>query len=355
MEGHQPPAGEIYMPIEGGNGEIGFYLVSDGSGDPVRVRMRPPCFNFVAAMPTMTIGHYVAAIRELFEEAGIFLARRGSQFVSFDDPIEAARFAEYRNQLVKRTTTMEEVVRREHLRLAFDGMIWFAHWLTPEIEIKRYDTRFFIASAPPTQGFAESDGEITEAIWLDPATAITRCRREEIALPPPTWTTLRMLESFSSIKSVYQWVAGRRVVLVQPKFKKGVDTAVLTLPGDESYPPIPGFETPKEAINGLYIDKKCPFTGNVSIRGRILRGVVKSTKMKNAIVIKRNYLHFIQKYQRYMKRHKNFTVHCSPCFEPKVGDEVICGQCRPLSKTIRYNVVKCINKGSSGGKQFSKR
>ena len=192
------------------------------------------------------IGHYVAAIRELFEEAGIFLARRGSQFVSFDDPIEAARFAEYRNQLVKRTTTMEEVVRREHLQLVFDGMVWFAHWLTPEIEIKRYDTRFFIAVAPPTQGFTESDGEITEAIWLDPATAITRCRREEIALPPPTWTTLRMLESFSSIKSVYQWVAGRRVVLVQPKFKKGVDTAVLTLPGDESYPPIPGFETPKE-------------------------------------------------------------------------------------------------------------
>ena len=66
MEGHQPPAGEIYMPIEGGNGEIGFYLVSDGSGDPVRVRLRPPCFNFVAAMPAMTIGHYVADIVPIF-------------------------------------------------------------------------------------------------------------------------------------------------------------------------------------------------------------------------------------------------------------------------------------------------
>lgn len=66
MEGHQPPAGEIYMPTEGGNGEIGFYLVSDGSGDPVRVRMRPPCFNFVAAMPAMTVGHYVADIVPIF-------------------------------------------------------------------------------------------------------------------------------------------------------------------------------------------------------------------------------------------------------------------------------------------------
>ena len=66
MEGHQPPTGEIYMPVEGGNGEIGFYLVSDGSGDPVRVRMRPPCFNFVAAMPAMTVGHYVADIVPIF-------------------------------------------------------------------------------------------------------------------------------------------------------------------------------------------------------------------------------------------------------------------------------------------------
>ena len=66
MEGHNPPAGEIYMPTEGGNGEIGFYLVSDGSGDPVRVRLRPPCFNFVQAMPLMTVGHYVADIVPIF-------------------------------------------------------------------------------------------------------------------------------------------------------------------------------------------------------------------------------------------------------------------------------------------------
>ncbi|MBC8258318.1 MAG: NADH-quinone oxidoreductase subunit D [SAR324 cluster bacterium] len=66
MEGHQPPAGEIYMPIEGGNGEVGFYLVSDGSGDPVRVRLRPPCLNLVEAMPSMTIGHYVADIVAIF-------------------------------------------------------------------------------------------------------------------------------------------------------------------------------------------------------------------------------------------------------------------------------------------------
>ena len=69
-----------------------------------------------------------------------------------------------------------------------------------------------------------------------------------------------------------------------------------------------------QATEGTYIDKKCPFTGNVSIRGRILTGIVKSKKMKRTIVIRRDYLHYIKKYHRFEKRHKNISVHCSPCF-----------------------------------------
>merc|ERR1712130_1090868 len=61
-----------------------------------------------------------------------------------------------------------------------------------------------------------------------------------------------------------------------------------------------GFKTPRSAIEGTYIDKSCPFTGNVSIRGRILTGVVKSTKMRRTIVVRRNYFHYIKKYQRYV-------------------------------------------------------
>jgi len=101
-----------------------------------------------------------------------------------------------------------------------------------------------------------------------------------------------------------------------------------------------GFKTPKEAIEGKYIDKKCPFTGNVSIRGRILRGVVVSTKMKRSIIVRRDYLHYIPKYNRFEKRHKNIPTHCSPAFTVKEGDVVTIGQCRPLSKTIRFNVIE---------------
>ncbi|KAL0447308.1 UNVERIFIED_CONTAM: Ubiquitin-like domain-containing protein CIP73 [Sesamum latifolium] len=109
-----------------------------------------------------------------------------------------------------------------------------------------------------------------------------------------------------------------------------------------------GFKTPREAVEGTYIDKKCPFTGDVSIRGRILAGTCHSAKMVRTIIVRRNYLHWVKKYQRYEKRHSNIPAHISPCFRVKEGDHVIIGQCRPLSKTVRFNVLKVIPAGSSG-------
>lgn len=82
-------------------------------------------------------------------------------------------------------------------------------------------------------------------------------------------------------------------------------------------------------------DKKCPFTGLVSIRGRILTGTVVSTKMHRTVIVRREYLHFIPKYSRYEKRHKNLAAHVSPAFRVEEGDQVTVGQCRPLSKTVR--------------------
>ena len=72
----------------------------------------------------------------------------------------------------------------------------------------------------------------------------------------------------------------------------------------------------------------------VSIRGRILTGTVISTKMHRTLVIRREYLHFIPKYARYERRHKNLAAHVSPAFRVEEGDQVTVGQCRPLSKTV---------------------
>lgn len=99
---------------------------------------------------------------------------------------------------------------------------------------------------------------------------------------------------------------------------------------------------------GTFIDKKCPFTGNVSIRGRILKGLVVSTKMTRTIIVRRDYLRYVKKYRRcvsprnrvlawlsprhcrvsFEKKHRNVAAHCSPAFTVKEGDVVTIGQCR---------------------------
>jgi NADH-quinone oxidoreductase subunit D len=68
MNGHgiRPPKGEAYFAVEGGNGELGFYVVSDGTGRPYRVRVRPPCFVIVAALPKMINGGNMADIVPTF-------------------------------------------------------------------------------------------------------------------------------------------------------------------------------------------------------------------------------------------------------------------------------------------------
>ena len=103
------------------------------------------------------------------------------------------------------------------------------------------------------------------------------------------------------------------------------------------------------------VDKKCPFTSEVSIRGRILTGRVVSTKMTRTIIIRRDYLHYVPKYSallyiygrlsatahittfadRYEKRHKNLAAHVSPAFRVELGDVVTVGQL--WTSGISYN------------------
>ena len=109
-----------------------------------------------------------------------------------------------------------------------------------------------------------------------------------------------------------------------------------------------GIKTPATAINGKYVDKKCPFTSDVTIRGAILKGLVISTKMERTIIVRRDYLRYVKKYRRYEKRHRNIPAHCSPCFDVKEGDIVTIGQCRPLSKTVRFNVIDHESQKSKG-------
>lgn len=91
-------------------------------------------------------------------------------------------------------------------------------------------------------------------------------------------------------------------------------------------------------------DKKCPFHGNLKIRGKILQGIVVSTRAQKTAVVERNYLHYIPKYERYERRHSRISAYNPTCIDAKEGDLVRIAECRPLSKTKAFVVVEVLKR-----------
>jgi len=87
-------------------------------------------------------------------------------------------------------------------------------------------------------------------------------------------------------------------------------------------------------------DIHCPFHGTLPVRGQIITGVVASKKMQHAILVKREYMHLVPKYERYEKRTSLYAAHCPPCLDVAVGDTVRIAECRPLSKTISFVTIE---------------
>ena len=146
-----------------------------------------------------------------------------------------------------RLAAVREVQEEAGVVVDASELILFAHWVTPEIEIRRYDTRFFLVRMPEGQEPRHDASETTEFAWLSPRTAIERCTRGEIMLPPPTWTTLKRMLRYRTAADLLAWAgAVESIPRVQPQFFKDTHQSVLTLPGDPSYPTIDGWEVPEE-------------------------------------------------------------------------------------------------------------
>lgn len=183
--------------------------------------------------PAEAVAYHVAAVRETFEEAGILLARdRDGQFVRLAGAELHLRFTRHRRDVQAASASLGEVIEAEGLRVALDALVPYAHWLTPPIDVRRFDTRFFITRVPPEQTPAHDDTETTHSMWVTPAEAIARCRRGEIVLPPPTWTTLRELEAFSTVDEAMGAARRRQITRREPEFLVRGDRKLLVLPGD---------------------------------------------------------------------------------------------------------------------------
>lgn len=98
---------------------------------------------------------------------------------------------------------------------------------------------------------------------------------------------------------------------------------------------VPGIEPPEETCE----DSRCPFHGNLPVRGRVVEGIVQSTKMHRTISYEMNYLSLVKKYSRFERRRSQKLAHLPPCIDVKAGDIVTVAECRPLSKNVSSVVI----------------
>jgi len=170
-----------------------------------------------------------AAVRETFEESGVLLAGPSTTQVLADvstDEWEAERVA-----LEAREQSLSELLSRRSLVLRTDLLRPLAHWITPEVEAKRFDTRFFLARMPAGQVCREVGGEADQRLWVRPAEALATGLR----MLPPTAVALTDLASHADVSAALE--APRAITPVLPKLVVGDDGQVaFLLPGDAGYP-----------------------------------------------------------------------------------------------------------------------
>jgi 8-oxo-dGTP pyrophosphatase MutT (NUDIX family) len=208
-----------------------------------------------ALTPGEAVAYHVAAARELFEEAGVLLARNAAgEFVSLAGE-DHERFKRDRTAVHSGKTTLRAVIEREHLRLALDALVLFAHWVTPPIDTRQFDTRFFMTRVPPHQAPAHDDTETTHSVWMTPSVAIAQSLSGDIVLPPPTWSTIRELERFVTVDAALAWARARRVVSRQPLLLEQEGVRMLVVPGDPLHPE-PAGDEPLAETRFVFVDHR---------------------------------------------------------------------------------------------------
>jgi 8-oxo-dGTP pyrophosphatase MutT (NUDIX family) len=176
-----------------------------------------------------------AAVRETFEESGVLLAGPDAHSVVADtsgEDWEVDRLA-----LLDRSLSMAELLRRRHLVLRADLLRAWSHWITPEVEPKRFNTRFFVAAMPEGQRTRDVGGEADRVAWLSPAAALAATEAGEMSLLPPTIATFTDIAKHGTVDDVLAAGQRREVTPVMPKLLVDANDRIrFLLPHDPDYP-----------------------------------------------------------------------------------------------------------------------
>jgi 8-oxo-dGTP pyrophosphatase MutT (NUDIX family) len=262
---------EVFMLRRNLNSDFvgGAYVFPGGAGDEAD---RPThherlCQGRTDAAASQQLGiesgglaYWVAAIRECFEEAGVLLAvpDGSDDVISFADEATAARFVEHRRAVDSGEKRLIEICELEGLRLDVDRIHYFSHWITPEGPPRRYDTRFFVAAAPPEQVPLHDDRETIANLWVRPQDALDRHAEGELDLIFPTIRNLMAIgrfdrsedllahaEQISAVPAILPRIVhdegGMRILLPDDP---GYDEAVGAIPEGTPMPGRPGGPTP---------------------------------------------------------------------------------------------------------------
>lgn len=177
----------------------------------------------------------IAAIREAFEECGLMLARARGESGLIGAPRLAELDREYRSRLHDGEISFRRVIEQENLELACDTLVHFAHWITPEMVPKRFDTHFFIAEAPPDQLAVHDGKEIVDSLWIRPPQALAEADAGRRTIIWPTRMNLEKLNRHSNMSDALQAARDARVVTVLPRVEDGSEGKVLRIPPEADY------------------------------------------------------------------------------------------------------------------------
>jgi 8-oxo-dGTP pyrophosphatase MutT (NUDIX family) len=192
--------------------------------------------------PETEDGLAVAACREAYEEAGVLLACAGDGTPC--DPATVVRLASMRSQVAADAGAFTRMLEDEDLYLNTGQLVYWSHWITPSIEPKRFDTRFFVARLPYGQCASPDLSELTEQAWIDTATVPDSLARGEIRIVPPTLLTLEDLaETYAARHSLDALLAAegaRDTPPIMPRIELKPEGPCVVMPWDPGYAGLPG-------------------------------------------------------------------------------------------------------------------
>jgi len=177
----------------------------------------------------------VAAIRETFEESGILLARpRPSGDLVSGEWLREIE-SRHRDVLNRGQTTLREIIDAEDLTLACDLLIRFAHWITPELAPKRFDTHFFLVAAPPDQVAIHDGGESVDSMWTAPSAALADADAGRCTIVFPTRLNLMKLARSHRVEEALAAARASTIVTVMPQIEQTEAGAMLRIPPEADY------------------------------------------------------------------------------------------------------------------------